>query len=70
MSYILIVVRITSGYKSVHFIPFREPFHVAVANVAQPLIQKTGRERVGTQELSPWIGSHMGNQACIVPRLL
>ena len=48
---------------------YRELFHVAVANVAQPLIQKTSRERVSTQELRPWIGSPVGNQACFVPRL-
>ena len=43
---------------------------MAVANVAQPLIWKTGEEQVGTQELSPLMGFPVGNQACIAPRLL
>ena len=28
------------------------------------------KARSGTQDPHPWIGSHMGNQACIVPRSL
>ena len=49
---------------------YREPICVTVVNVVQSLIQKTSRELVGTRELSPRIGFTVGNQACIVPRLL
>ena len=48
----------------------RGSFCVAMENVAQPLTQKISGEWVGTQYPSPQIGSPLGNQACIVPRLL
>ena len=51
-------------------IGYREPILVAVANVAQPWIWKTSGELVSAQEPSPQIGFPVGNQACIVPRLL
>ena len=35
-----------------------------------PHSEKPVRSEVGRQDPRPWIGSPVGNQACIVPRLL
>ena len=41
-----------------------------VGNVAQPHLEKPVGSEVGGQDPHPWISSPVGNQACIVPRLL
>ena len=44
-----------------------------VGNMAQPPLRKVEKpvgSEVGGQDPCPWIGSPVGNQACIVPRLL
>ena len=42
----------------------------SVGNVAQPPLGKPVGSEVGRQDPRLWIGSPVGNQACIVPRLL
>ena len=41
-----------------------------VGNVAQPPLGKPVGSEVGGQDPRPWISSPVGNQACIVLRLL
>ena len=50
-------------------LPYREPIRWWW-RMQPSRIRKTGGERAGTQEPSPLIGSPVGNQAYIVPRLL
>ena len=42
----------------------------SMGNVAQPRLGKPVGSEVGRQDPHPWTGSPLGNQACIVPRLL
>ena len=42
----------------------------SVGNVAQPPLGKPVGSEVGEQDPRPWISSPVGNQACIVLRLL
>ena len=42
----------------------------SVGNVAQPPLGKPVGSEVGRQDPHPWISSPVGNQACIVLRLL
>ena len=42
----------------------------SVGNVAQPPLGKPVGSEVGGQDPRPWISSSVGNQACIVLRLL
>ena len=42
----------------------------SVGNVAQPPLGKPVGSEVGGQDPRPWISSPVGNQACIVLRLL
>ena len=42
----------------------------SMGNVAQPPLRKPVGSEVGRQDLCPQTGSPVGNQACIVSRLL
>ena len=67
---ILICLINYTGYRKNRFIVMcGEPFQ-AWEMWLSPHAEKPVGSEVGWQDPRPWIGSPVGNQACIVPRLL